>query len=136
MKQSVLVNKDGRPVGSKSWMWEYRSGFMYPEKQIILYEYQKTRNASHPRESLKDYAGICVTDGYQVYHTMEKEKEDLKIAGCWVDCRRKFHEALEVILKELRKQSVFHLIMKQIRAIYRKEGKLSGLSSEERFVQR
>ena len=132
----VLVNKDGRPAGSKSWMWVYRSGFMYPEKQIILYEYQKTRNASHPREFLKDYSGICMTDGYQVYHTLEKEKEDLKIAGCWVHCRRKFHEALEVIPKDLRKQSVLNLIMNQIRAIYREEGKLSGLSSDERAAQR
>ena len=132
----VLVNKDGRPAGSKSWMWVYRSGFMYPEKQIILYEYQKTRNASHPREFLKDYSGICVTDGYQVYHILEKEKEDLKIAGCWVHCRRKFHEALEVIPKDLRKQSVLYLIMNQIRAIYREEGKLSGLSSDERAAQR
>ena len=132
----VLVNKDGRPVGSKSWMWVYRSGFMCPEKQIILYEYQKTRNASHPREFLKDYSGICVTDGYQVYHTLEKEKEDLKIAGCWVHCRRKFHEALEVIPKDLRKQSVLYLIMNQIRAIYREEGKLSSLSSDERTAQR
>lgn len=132
----VLVNKDGRPAGSKSWMWVYRSGFMYPEKQIILYEYQKTRNASHPREFLKDYSGICVTDGYQVYHTLEKEKEDLKIAGCWVHCRRKFHEALEVIPKDLRKQSVLNLIMNQIRAIYREEGKLSGLSSDKRAAQR
>ena len=132
----VLVNKDGRPASSKSWMWVYRSGFMYPEKQIILYEYQKTRNASHPREFLKDYSGICVTDGYQVYHTLEKEKEDLKIAGCWVHCRRKFHEALEVIPKDLRKQSVLCLIMNQIRAIYREEGKLSGLSSDERTARR
>ena len=132
----VLVNKDGRPAGSKSWMWVYRSGFMYPEKQIILYEYQKTRNASHPREFLKDYSGICVTDGYQVYHTLEKEKEDLKIAGCWVHCRRKFHEALEVIPKDLRKQSVLYLIMNQIRAIYREEGKLSGISSDERTAKR
>ena len=132
----VLVNKDGRPAGSKSWMWVYRSAFMYPEKQIILYEYQKTRNASHPREFLKDYSGICVTDGYQVYHTLEKEKEDLKIAGCWVHCRRKFHEALEVIPKDLRKHSVLNLIMNQIRAIYREEGKLSGLSSDERAAQR
>lgn len=132
----VLVNKDGRPAGSKSWMWVYRSGFMYPEKQILLYEYQKTRNASHPREFLKDYSGICVTDGYQVYHTLEKEKEDLKIAGCWVHCRRKFHETLEVIPKDLRKQSVLNLIMNQIRAIYREEGKLSGLSSDERAAQR
>ena len=75
-------------------MWVYRSGFMYPEKQIILYEYQKTRNVSRPQKFLKDYSGICVTDGYQVYHTLEKEKEDLMIAECWVHCRRKSHEAL------------------------------------------
>lgn len=132
----VLVNKDGRPAGSKSWMWVYRSGFMYQDHQIILYEYQKTRNTSHPRSFLKDYSGICVTDGYQVYHTLEKEKEDLTIAGCWVHCRRKFHDALEVIPKERREESILHLLMKQIQAIYREEGKLSDLPSQERLVQR
>ena len=132
----VLVNKDGRPAGSKSWMWVYRSGCLYQKEQVILYEYQKTRNASHPRKFLKDYKGICVTDGYQVYHTLEKEKEDLKIAGCWVHCRRKFEEALEVIPKELRKQSVLDLLMNQIRAIYREEGKLSGFSADERVKKR
>lgn len=132
----VLVNKDGRPAGSKSWMWVYRSGCLYQKEQVILYEYQKTRNASHPRKFLKDYNGICVTDGYQVYHTLEKEKEDLKIAGCWVHCRRKFEEALEVIPKELRKQSVWDLLMNQIRAIYREEGKLSGFSADERGEKR
>ena len=132
----VLVNKDGRPAGSKSWMWVYRSGCLYQKEQVILYEYQKTRNASHPRKFLKDYNGICVTDGYQVYHTLEKEKEDLKIAGCWVHCRRKFAEALEAIPKELRKQSVLDLLMSQIRAIYREEGKLSALSADERGEKR
>ena len=132
----VLVNKDGRPAGSKSWMWVYRSGCLYQKEQVILYEYQKTRNASHPRKFLKDYNGICVTDGYQVYHTLEKEKEGLKIAGCWVHCRRKFAEALEVIPKELRKQSVLDLLMSQIRAIYREEGKLSALSADERAEKR
>ena len=77
-----------------------------------------------------------MTDGYQVYHTLEKEKEDLKIAGCWVHCGRKFRDALEVIPKDLRKQSVLYLIMNQIRAIYREEGKLSGLSSDERTAHR
>ena len=38
--------------------------------------------------------------------------------------------------KELRKQSVLHLIMNQIQAIYREEGKLTGLSTEERLTQR
>ena len=88
----VLVNHAGRPAGSKSYMWVYRSRYMYPEKQIVLYEYQRTRNASHPREFLKDYSGICVTDAY--------------------------------------------LVMKQIQATYRKEGKLKALSSEERLAQR
>lgn len=132
----VLVNHDGRPAGSKSYMWVYRSGYMYPEKQIVLYEYQRTRNASHPREFLKDYSGICVTDGYQVYHTLEKEKEDLTIAGCWVHGRRKFEEALATIPAEGKKESVAWLVMKQIQAIYREEGKLKELPSKERLAQR
>ena len=132
----VLVNRDGRPAGSKSYMWVYRSGHLYENKQIVLYEYQKTRNASHPREFLKDYSGICVTDGYQVYHTVEKELEDLTIAGCWVHARRRFEEALTVIPKEARKESVAYLVMKQIQAIYREEGRLKDLSSEERLKQR
>ena len=132
----VLVHRDGRTAGSKSYMWVYRTGFMYKDRQIVLYEYQKTRNASHPRTFLKDYAGICVTDGYQVYHTVEKELEDLTIAGCWVHCRRKFDEAQTVVPKEHRKEAMSYLIMKQIQAIYREEGRLSELSSEDRLRQR
>ena len=132
----VLVNRDGRPAGSKSYMWIYRSGHMYEDKQIVLYDYHETRNSSHPREFLKDFNGICVTDGYQVYHTLEKERKDLRIAGCWVHARRKFDEALEVLPKEQRKKSNAFLIMSQIQAIYREEGKLKDLSSEERLAQR
>lgn len=132
----VLVNHDGRGAGSKSWMWVYRSGHLYQKQQIVLYEYQQTRNASHPREFLKGYDGICVTDGYQVYHTLEKELEELTIAGCWVHCRRRFDEALKLIPKSYQKESNAFLLMKQIQAIYREEGKLNDLSSDERLKQR
>ncbi len=132
----VLVNRDGRKAGAKSYMWVYRSGHMYREQQIVLYEYQRTRKASHPREFLKDYSGICVTDGYQVYHTVEKQLEELTIAGCWVHARRRFEEYLETISKELQKKSDAFLVMKQIQAIYREEGKIKDLSSEERLKQR
>ena len=131
-----LVNKDGRPAGTQSYMWVYRTGYLYQNRQIVLYEYQKTRNASHPREFLKNYSGICVTDGYQVYHTLEKEKEDLIIAGCWVHGRRRFDEALKVLPKEGRSKSNAYLVMKQIQAIYREEGKLTDLSASERLQQR
>lgn len=132
----VLVNRDGRKAGAKSYMWVYSSGHLYKDKQIVLYEYQLTRNASHPREFLKEYKGVCVTDGYQVYHTLEKEKEELTIAGCWVHCRRRFDEALKTIPKSVQKDSESFLLMKQIQAIYREEGKLENLSSKERFKQR
>ena len=132
----VLINHDGRKAGSKSWMWVYRSGHLYQDRQIVLYEYQQTRNASHPREFLKGYDGICVTDGYQVYHTLEKELEELTIAGCWVHCRRRFDEALKLIPKPSQKESNAFLLMKQIQAIYREEGKLNDLSSDERLKQR
>jgi len=132
----VLVNHDGCSAGSKSYMWVYRSGHLYTDKQIVLYDYHKTRNSSHPREFLSNYSGICVTDGYQVYHTIEKECEDLQIAGCWVHARRKFDEALTVIPKAHRNKSDAFLVIKQIQAIYREEGKLNELSSEERLTQR
>lgn len=105
-------------------------------RQIVLYEYQKTRNASHPRAFLKGYTGICVTDGCQEYHTLEKEIEELTIAGCWVHARRRFDEALKTIPESGCKKSMSYLIMKQIQAIYREEGKLKELSSEERLKQR
>ena len=132
----VLVNHDGRKASSKSWMWVYRSGHLYQKQQIVLYEYQQTRNASHPREFLKGYDGICVTDGYQVYHTLEKELEELTIAGGWVYSRRRFDEALKLIPKLYQRESTAFLLMKQIQAIYREEGKLKDLSSDERLKQR
>lgn len=72
----VRVTKENRSEGSKHYMWVYRSGKMNSQRPIVLYEYQPTRNACHPREFLKGFSGICVTDGYQVYHTVEKEREE------------------------------------------------------------
>ena len=89
----VLVNHDGRKAGSKSWMWVYRSGHLYQDPADCPLSGTSRRDASHPREFLKGYDGICVTDGYQVYHTLEKELEELTIAGCWVHCRRRFDES-------------------------------------------
>ncbi len=132
----VLVNKDGRKAGSKSWMWVYRTGYMYQDQTIILYNYQKTRNSTHPYEFLKDFDGICVTDGYQVYHSVEKKLKNLTIAGCWVHGRRRVEQALKLIPEKLQKDSDAYLILKQIQAIYREEGKLRELSSEERLKQR
>ena len=132
----VLVNKDGRPAGSKSYMWVYRTGRMYTECQIVLYEYQRTRNASHPREFLKEFSGVCVTDGYQVYHTIEGEREDLRIAGCWSHARRRFDEAVKALPKAKQKDSRAYLALTMIQAIYREEKLLKDLPAGERMIRR
>jgi hypothetical protein len=132
----VLVNKDGRTAGTKSYMWVYRTGRMYTDRQIVLYEYQKTRRTDHPREFLKAFKGICVTDGYQVYHTIENEREDLKIAGCWSHARRRYDEAVKALSKAKQKNSLVYLALAMIQAIYREEKRLKDLSSEERLKRR
>lgn len=131
-----FVNKDGRETGSKSYMWVYRTGGLSSDHPIVVYEYQKTRNASHPREFLKVFAGVCVTDGYQVYHTIENECEDLSIAGCWAHARRRFDEALKATKKSEQKSCTANQALNMIQTIYREEAKLKDLTSIERYEKR
>ena len=77
-----------------SYMWVYCTG--ESEKHpVILYDYRSTRKADHPKEFLRNYSGILVTDGYQVYHSLETQKDDLKVAGCWVHAKRKYAELVK-----------------------------------------
>lgn len=132
----VLVSKENRTAGHKHYMWVYRTGKMYEDRQIVLYDYQPSRNASHPRDFLKKFKGVCVTDGYQVYHTIEKEREDMKITGCWAHARRRFDESVKALPKDKKKSSLAYLALKQIQAIYREENKLAEESAEERLSHR
>ena len=42
---TLEVIHDGRPAGSKSYMWVHLTGELSPDPRIIVYEYQKTRIA-------------------------------------------------------------------------------------------
>lgn len=132
----VRVTKENRTEGDKHYMWVYRTGRMYKDKHIVLYDYQPSRNASHPRKFLRDFQGICVTDGYQVYHTIEREREDLIVAGCWAHARRRFDEAVKVLPKTSRTNALAYLALKQIQAIYSEENKLSEMNTDERLKHR
>jgi hypothetical protein len=130
----LMVRKDGRPAGSESRMWVYRTGER-EEHPVILYEYQKTREQKHPREFLKGYNGICVTDGYQVYHNIEKELEGLTVSGCWAHARRGYDEAAKDAPRPGHR-SIAQTALKMIGAIYREDKKLAGLPPGERQKQR
>ena len=58
-------------------MFVYRSGELYNKPGIVLYDYQKTRNADHLEEFLKQFSGILVLDAYNGYHALDKRREDI-----------------------------------------------------------
>ncbi len=132
----VLVSKDGRPAGSKSYMWVYRTGKMHKASPIILYDYQRTRNSSHPKEFLKGFGGTLVTDGYQVYHKLAKDDPNIVIAGCWSHGRRNFANIVKALGKEKSKGTLAEDALKQISLIYNVDNNLLELTSEERLHRR
>ena len=133
------VIQDGRPAGSKSWMWVHRSGELCKDKAIVLYEFQKTRHHTHPLEFYGDYKGVLVTDGLQQYHLVEQKVTGLTNANCWAHARRDLSDACKAIgntnVQALR-QSVAHQALELIARIYKEDGDLKELSAEERLEQR
>lgn len=133
----VNVIKDGRPAGSKSYMWVYRTGQAGGTPPAVLYEYQKTRKSDHPREFLKNYHGVVVCDGYQVYHKLEEERPDeLKVAGCWAHARRRFANVCKSLGKSGSKGSLAETAVNHIALIYRTDNFLEALNPEERLEKR
>ena len=129
----VLVNHDGRKAGSKSWMWVYRSGHLYQDRQIVLYEYQPNRKAEHAEEFLKGFSGWLHADGYHGYHRLP---ENIRVVGCWAHARRKFDEALQTLLQEKRKDSLAAAGECYCSRLFQLEKSFAELTPEERHAKR
>ena len=91
-----VLSEPGRSATSKSYMWLYRTGRDVPA--IVLYDYQQTRAAKHPKAFLSGFTGYLHVDGYQGYNDLPK----VKLVGCWAHARRKFDEALTAMPAELK----------------------------------
>ena len=131
----VKVSKDGRPSGSKSYMWVYRGEHPDESKPIVIYDYQKTRKLDHPREFLKDFKGIVVTDGHQVYHSIEKSRQDITVAGCWVHAKRQFSEINKAFGHGSKREAISHEAVDRISMMFMLDKELSNLSKSERAIR-
>ncbi len=133
------VINDGRNPGSKSYMWVHRSGELYRDKKIVLYEYQKGRDHHIPLEYYKDFSGVLVTDGLSQYHLVDKKLEGIRNANCWAHARRDFSDAIKIAVDkspEVVKRSIAYQALARIGTIYKLEGTLKDLSAEERLKER
>ena len=132
----VTVIKDGREGTHKNYMWVYRTGEMCKANTVVIYDYQKTRKAEAPREMLREFQGKLVCDGYQVYHGMEDDMEDVTVCGCWAHARRPFAEVVKSLGKERAKGTAAYEALLQIEQIYRKDNELRKLPAKERKRKR
>lgn len=133
------VIHDGRPAGSKSYMWVHLTGELSPGPKIILYEYQKTRHSDHPKEYYKDFTGVLMTDGLEQYHKLERDLEGVTNANCMAHARRHFANAIKALGKRNKKavrSSIAYKALIRIGAIYDLEGALKDLTPEERLKER
>jgi len=121
-----VIEEQGKPPGSKSYMWVFRGGT--PENPIVYFRYSPSRGAELISNLLSDFQGKIQSDGYNVYSSFA-EKKELVHYCCWAHVRREFHK----ILKVSKGHEGANWALKKIRDLYRveKQGKKEKLPSEK-----
>jgi transposase len=72
-------------------MWIYNA----PCDKLTLFDYQKRRDQSGPRQMLGGYTGILQVDGYSVYEKLFGNHPDILLVYCMAHSRRRFVDALK-----------------------------------------
>ena len=120
-----LLDNDGDESRSTNYMWLYRTGTNI--NPIILYEYQKTRSGSNPKNFLNGFNCYLQTDGYSGYNAVE----EVKLFYCLAHIRRKFYEIIEPLNEEARKISVAYKAFIYCEKLYKIEKELRDEYSEK-----
>ena len=132
----MRIGKKDIPGGKRTYMWVYCNKPTSLSHPIVLYDWQPSRCADHPRDFLKEFRGTVVTDGYQVYHTVAKERQDLKVAGCWVHARRPFAEYIKSLKGKVNGGTIAHDAYRMITEIMHIDNTLDDMPISDRTKQR
>ncbi|MCT4612425.1 MAG: IS66 family transposase [Clostridia bacterium] len=120
-----VIDDKGKDSKKKKYMWLYKSPI--EKAPIVLYDYQKTRSGSCPKNFLKAFAGVIQTDGYTGYNQVE----DVKRMYCLAHIRRKFHEIIVNLNEEALKESRALIGFNYCAKLYAIEKKLREEHSEK-----
>ena len=127
-----VLHEPGKKPQSDSYMWLYRTGGN-TDNPIVLYEYQPSRGAKHPKEFLNSYKGYLHTDGYAGYHDLG---EEITVVGCWAHARRKFDEAVKSLPKGKSKGSSASQGLTYCNLLFGIEQEIADKTAEERYEER
>lgn len=122
-----VLREQGVSDNSRQYMWVYRTG-KYSEKQIVIYNYNKSRSGDVPKKFLGNFDGYLHTDGYAGYNKLTKVTH----CNCWAHLRRKFHEAIVVDSEN----SIARTGRDFCDRLFAIESELDSLSTEKRYNKR
>lgn len=99
--QSQVLAMDETPIkaGRKknaSGHGQMKVGYFWPihgDRNEVVFPFATTRAAKVVQETLREYAGVLLTDGYEVYERYAASINGMVRAQCWAHSRRKFFEA-------------------------------------------
>lgn len=136
----LQVLRDGRAAATKSYLWAHRTGELAdPVHPVAVFMFELTRATEHLRKYFPDdIAAIISCDHYISYEVLEKEREMIFTALCWMHVRRRFFFAFDLVanIKDLSEESIRNSLeaklLQKIGEIYREEMKLRKLTPEER----
>lgn len=133
------VIKESEHPNSKCYMWVHRSGELYTDRPIVIYEYHKGRDHGIPLAFYKDYKGVLVTDGLKQYHLLEDKLPGIINANCWAHARRDFSDAVKAMEKkntDAVRRSIAYQALQKIGEFYTMDTALKELSSDVRIKAR
>ena len=139
---TLQVIRDGRKTGSKSYLWVHSNSSLDPVNPIVIFCFEKTRGTDHLRNFYKGCSLTITSDAFGAYFLIESESGGrILITGCFMHCRRRFFEALQIRLSSIKEEHELknlpeYQAVQLIAEIYQKENPLNTLSPEERRKRR
>ena len=121
-----VLNEPKRKNTQKSYMWVYRKAIGTP---LILYEYQETREAKHPKRFLAGFKGHLQTDAYSGYDWSDEMPGVIHI-GCMTHGRRPFAELQKAAKKS---KGLAYQALEIIGELYHIEAEIKDKSVEEKY---
>lgn len=125
---TLVVNRqdEDNKNRKKNYVYVFASSF-YDEKQINIYEFNKTRNIDKTSSYLKNFNGYLVCDDFSGYNRLVKENPNIKLARCWAHARRRFADIVKDMPRENKKNSKAYEILLAIEKLFENEKKYKAL---------
>ena len=115
-----VLKEPDRAAQTSSFMWCFIGG--PPKRRSVMYHYNPTRAHTVLEQQLEGFRGYLHCDGYGGYDAFAIVHA-VKLQGCWMHARRKFHE----ITKVVKSSGLAHKAVAIIAKLYKVEKDIKAL---------